>query len=236
MELTAPANLRPGQTAELRFRFLDPQTGSTVRTFEIMHEKLLHLFIVSSDLKYFEHVHPMQERDGTFSIPQSFPKAGMYRVVADTYPLGGTPQLLSRTLFVSSGPKGSVSLVPAALMPDEEIQHGQNTDVQLVTDGLKPVAGIRTHLSFQFNRTEGMQMYLGAWAHMFIASDDTLDVLHVHPIIATGGRDIEFDVIFPRARTYRVWLQFQRENVVNTIAVNVPVTTIEQASALNATR
>jgi hypothetical protein len=98
------------------------------------------------------------------------------------------------------------------------------------------VAGTKTHLSFQFDRAEGMQMYLGAWAHMFIASDDTLDVLHVHPTIADRGKDIQFDVIFPRARTYRVWIQFQRENVVNTVAFNIPVASIEQASALNATR
>jgi hypothetical protein len=236
MELIAPANLQPRQTAEIQFRFLHPRTRSTVRAFEIMHEKLFHLFIVSSDLQHFEHVHPTQKPDGTFSIQRSFPRAGMYRLVADIYPVGGTPQLLSRTLFVSSGPNGTVPLSEAKLSPDEELQHGENTDLQLVTAGLKPVAGTKTHLSFQFSQVEGMQMYLGAWAHMFIASDDTMDLLHLHPIIATGGREIQFDVIFPRARTYRVWIQFQRRNVVNTVAVNIPVVSVEQAYASTASR
>ncbi len=201
-----------------------------------MHEKLFHLFIVSSDLQHFEHVHPTQKPDGTFSIQYRFPKIGMYRVVADVYPVGGTPQLLSRTIFISSGPNNTVPLTEAKLKPDEELQHGENTDLQLLTDGLKVIAGTKTHLSFQFSQVEGMQMYLGAWAHMFIASDDTLDVLHVHPVIATGGREIQFDIIFPRPRTYRVWIQFQRRNVVNTVAVNIPVLNIEQAFASSATR
>jgi hypothetical protein len=30
-------------------------------------------------------------------------------------------------------------------------------------------------------------------------------------------------VIFPRAEAHRVWVQFQRKGVVNTVAFNVPV-------------
>ncbi len=236
VELTVLSGLRPGTPAQLRFRFRDEKTGATVRNFEIMHEKLFHLFVVSNDLKDFQHVHPVAQPDGTFTIEQLFPRSGLYRLVADVYPAGGTPQLLSRTLFVPSGPDGTVSLSEAKLSRDEGIQHGANTDLQLLAEGLNPVAGTKTHLSFRFNTAEGMQMYLGAWAHMFIASDDTLDVIHEHPVIGTGGRDIQFDVIFPRARTYRVWIQFQRNNVVNTVAVNIPVVTVEQAFASNVSR
>ena len=34
------------------------RTGAPVKHFEIVHEKLFHLFIVSQDLQYFAHVHP----------------------------------------------------------------------------------------------------------------------------------------------------------------------------------
>ena len=236
MEVNAPSKLRSVQPAQLEFRFRDGKTGATVRNFEIMHEKLFHLFVISNDLKHFEHVHPASHPDGTFTIEERFPHAGMYRLVADVYPTAGTPQLLSRPVFVPSGPNGAVSLSDTKLSPDEGVRHGENTDVQLLTQGLNPIAGTKTHLSFRFNTAEGMQMYLGAWAHMFIASDDTLDVLHEHPVIGTGGREIQFDIIFPRARTYRVWIQFQRDNVVNTVAVNIPVITLEQAFATSSSR
>jgi len=34
---------------------------------------------------------------------------------------------------------------------------------------------------------------------------------------------MQFSLIFPRARTYRVWVQFQRQGVVNTAHFDVPV-------------
>ena len=55
------------------------------------------------------------------------------------------------------------------------------------------------------------------------ASDDLIDMMHSHPFIADGGPQIQFNLVFPRARTYRVWVQFQRKGVVNTAHFDVPV-------------
>ena len=230
LELTTPHTVRPGQPAELKFTFKNPSDNSVVKKFDIVHEKLFHMFIVSGDLQYFVHDHPVAQSDGTFTFTETFPKSGMYRIVADVYPSGGTPQLLPKTVFVSSGASDAMPLGGVELKPDLAIQHGANTDVELVTDPVKPIAGAKTHLWFKFNTADRMQKYLGAWAHMLIASDDTIDLIHEHPFIADGGSQMQFDVIFPRAHTYRVWVQFQRNDVVNTVAVNIPVVTLEQAT------
>ena len=34
---------------------------------------------------------------------------------------------------------------------------------------------------------------------------------------------MQFNFKFPRARVYRVWVQFQRKGVVNTVHFDVPV-------------
>ena len=34
---------------------------------------------------------------------------------------------------------------------------------------------------------------------------------------------VEFDVVFPRPQVYRVWVQFQRLGVVNSVSFDVPV-------------
>ncbi len=73
---------------------------------------------------------------------------------------------------------------------------------------------------------DGIEPYLGAWAHMLMVSDDLIDTLHDHPSIADGGPEMQFDVFFPRARTYRVWVQFQRLGKVNTVAFTIPVAAI----------
>jgi hypothetical protein len=187
---------------------------------------------VSTDLKYFLHDHPVLQPDGSFYFDQVFPKAGMYRLVADVFPSMGSPQLIPKTIFVS--PRSNDSPLPddAKLQPDMAVQHGANTDVEVEMIPAKAVAGGKTLVFFNFNKAEGMEKYLGAWGHMLIASDDTIDLMHEHPIIADGGPQMQFKLIFPRARTYRVWLQFKRSGVVNTIAVNVPVVTLAQAEGI----
>src|SRR5450755_3529624 len=95
MDLTTkPAIIQPEQKVQLKFTIRDPKTQTVVNHFELVHEKLFHMFIVSSDLTYFLHDHPVPQPDGTFLFDAVFPKPGMYRVVADVYPAGGTPQLI----------------------------------------------------------------------------------------------------------------------------------------------
>ena len=42
-----------------------------------------------------------------------------------------------------------------------------------------------------------------------------------------GYKQIQFNMIFPRAGIYRVWVQFQRKGVVNTVAFNIPVKNLD---------
>jgi hypothetical protein len=151
-------------------------------------------------------------------------------VVADVYPTGGTPQLIARTVFVEGSPNSPVNLDTASLQPDLGLQHGANTDVELEMDPPQPIAGTKTLLFFKLKTADGLEKWLGAWAHMLASSDDTIDMIHEHPFIADGGPRMQFNMIFPRARTYRIWVQFQRQGVVNTAAFNIPVVDLEHAA------
>jgi len=224
---TNPGALRPGEKVQLTFRISDPKDGSTVKKFEVVHEKLFHMFIASRDLTYFIHEHPEPQPDGTFVYDEIFPKPGMYRILADVYPTGGTPQLIAKTVFVAGAPDAPISLEDAKLTPDLDCQHGPNSEVELVMDPPQPVAGMKTLMFFHFKPADGMTKWLGAWAHMLAASDDLMDTIHEHPFIADGGPKMQFNLIFPRARTYRVWVQFEREGVVNTVAFNIPVSELK---------
>ncbi len=57
---------------------------------------------------------------------------------------------------------------------------------------------MNTQLHFKLTPGDGLQQYLGAWAHMLIASDDLIDVIHLHPFIADGGPEIQFNATLPR--------------------------------------
>jgi len=216
----APRPLKPGAPSRLSFFVHDPWKGRQVTKFQVVHEKLFHMFIVSQDLKVFVHDHPVFQPDGSFTYDYSFPKPGMYRILGDFYPDGATPQLIAKTVFVS-GAAGSAE--PPVLPRDYSPKDTANMNVSLRTDPLQPIAGIKTQMYFDLKPADGIEKYIGAWGHMLAASDDLVDLIHTHPFIADGGPQVEFNVTFPRVKTYRVWVQFQRLGVVNTAQFDVPV-------------
>lgn len=214
-----PAALKAGNSVELAFTIRDPGTGRQVKDFQIVHERLFHMFIVSQDLGYFVHEHPELGADAIFRFKTTFPKAGMYRVLSDFYPKGGAPQMIARTVIVP----GAAITAGARLEPDVTPKSSENLTATLTTEPRKAIAGMRTLLFFDLEPADGLEPYLGAWGHLMAASEDLVDMIHTHPFIADGGRRVQFNVIFPRPGVYRVWVQFQRRGLVNTFAFTVPV-------------
>ena len=223
MEFRArPSRIPAGTEITLEFRVLDPATHRPVTRFEIIHEKLIHLFIVSQDLEYFSHEHPELQPSGWFRLRTRLPKPGTYRLLADFDPTGGTPQLAART-FSTAGyfaPLESAIPHPAADLAPKQTA---NLTVSLRPDPDPPIAGMKTMLFFRVAPASGLERYLGAWAHLLAASNDLIDTLHSHPFLADGGPDLQFNLFFPRPATYRVWIQLQRSGVVNTAAFTFPV-------------
>ena len=216
----APVLLKPNEKAVLTLRIVNPATKETTKHYDIVHEKLIHFFVVSENLEYFAHIHPVLQADGTFTQEVNLPYGGMYRVLADFYPSGSVPQLAVGTLFVS-GPEQ-----PAHLTADVAPSKAANLTATLQTEPKKPLAGLETRLEYMLDPCAGLQPYLGAWAHMLAASEDLIDLIHVHPFLADGGPKMQFNIIFPRTGLYRVWAQFQREGQVNTTTFTVPVTSL----------
>jgi hypothetical protein len=223
MEFRAePRSIPAGREITLEFRVLDPKTGRPVTHFETIHEKLFHLFLVSQDLEYFSHEHPEFTSSGWFRLRTRLPKPGTYRLLADFDPAGGTPQLAARTFSTAGYIAPLESAIPHPA-PDLSRKGSQNLSVELTTDPAEPIAGKKTMLFFRLAPAEGIERYIGAWAHLLAVSNDLIDTIHSHPFLADGGPDMQFNVFFPRAAPYRLWIQVQRQGVVNTAAFTVPV-------------
>ncbi len=215
---TVPRALKVGQPARLEFEVHDPWKDRQVTSFQIVHEKLFHMFVVSQDLEFFVHDHPIYGPDGTFYYYIKFPKSGMNPVLVDFYPDGATPQLITKTVLVP----GAAASLPK-ITRDYSTKDTENMQVEFSTDPPQPIVGMKTLLYFKVKPVEGFEKLLGAWGHMLVASDDLIDMIHTHPFIADGGPQVQFNVTFPRARMYRLWVQFQRNGVVNTAHFDVPV-------------
>lgn len=226
VELTAtPRAIKPGEDVLLNFGIADPATRKPVRSFEVVHEKLYHLFVVSQDLKFFLHTHPEKQGEEDFHLRMRFPKPGMYRILSDFYPSGATPQLVASTVMV---PGPGFHLEPAGIREDLAPQNGENMRVELSLVPERPAAGQKVTMLFRLTPNRNIEPYLGTMAHMLAASSDLIDLIHNHPFLATDppGKDyklLQFNMSFPRAGIYRVWVQMQRKGVVNTVAFNIPV-------------
>lgn len=210
---TKPRVLKPGQPVDLSFAVHDPWKDRPVTKFQLVHEKLFHMFVVSQDLEFFKHNHPEFRADGQFHYDGLvLPRAGMYRVLGDFYPDAATPQLIAKTLIVPGA-----APAPVKLSHDVSPREAENLRIELTTVPERPIADMTTQLRFKLSPGAELQPYLGAWGHMLVASDDLIDMIHTHPFIADGGSEVQFNVVFPRPdRHYRVWVQFQRAGVVNT--------------------
>jgi hypothetical protein len=186
--------------------------------------------VVSQDTTFFDHVHPQIQPDGSFILNETFPKPGLYRILSDFYPTGGTPQLIATTVMV---PGEGFKIELPKLQPDMMPQDSKNLHVELTTDPAEPIAGFKTLMFFKLTPNQDIEQYIGAWGHMLVGSSDLIDMIHTHPALPPTDPDqgaykqIQFNMIFPRAGVYRVWVQFQRKGVVNTVAFNVPVKNLE---------
>src|SRR5579862_8064222 len=212
-----PRNPRAADLTRLTFGVVAPGDASPVRNFEIVHEKLYHVFVVSHDLSFFLHTHPERNAGEDFHLDVRFPKPGMYRVLSDFYHSGGTPQLTTDTVMI---PGDGFSLEPAKLHADLSPRQTENSHVELRAPQ-RILAHDKVPLSFRITPDDGIEPYLGVMAHMLAASSDLIDMMHDHPTqtLDQGGhsyKEMQFIPLFPRAGIYRVWIQFQRKGVVNT--------------------
>src|SRR5438552_13264858 len=114
---TIPAVVKPGQKTKLLFRIFHPGTGEPIKKFEIVHERQYHLFVISQDMEYFQHIHPEEQPDGTWSIDVTLPKPGYYKVLSDFMPGGGASQFIARPL-VTAGYTGDLAAGSAHLVAD----------------------------------------------------------------------------------------------------------------------
>ena len=234
-----PTGFRSGQRIRLRFQVQNPVTGEQVREFDIVHDKRLHLFIVSQDLDYFDHIHPEQADDGSFSVETTLPRPGYYRVFADFLPTGGAPQLIQKSL-VTADCRSDLFSSLARLAPDEN--PSRTTDGMTVTLTTEPatfIAGREAALSYYLKDAAtgapvtDLQPYLAAWGHTFILNEDGSEPIHTHPAdevppgaersAAHNKPEISFQAFFPKPGFYRVWTQFQRRDRVSTFVFTIEV-------------
>jgi hypothetical protein len=167
-----PAHPRAGQEASLTYRVTDTATRQPVHDLQVLHERILHTFIVSRDFKTFAHTHhedffPLTPQDlaaATFHYPHVFPRPGAY-LVAGEFTHKDRSWVKQFTLAV--GGAGEPGVVEEDLRREKSF--GQYR-VSLRTSPDPPVVGHDTELVCHLTRdgvpVTDLGLYLGTEVHM----------------------------------------------------------------------
>lgn len=156
------------------------------------HGKLMHMFVVSDDLRAFAHLHPSTSDTVTFTAWRPPLPGGRYHVYGDVVHESGFAQTLaapvalrSQTAEPSSGSRGDdswhVSVVP--------VTSGASSDRETMIRWDRPVAplvaGRPAPLRFAVTDLAGnavaLEPYMGMAAHAVVMRNDRSVFIHLHP-------------------------------------------------------
>lgn len=179
---TNPSNIEAGKNTDLLFTFRNSK-GEIVRDLQIVHEKPMHLLIVSEDLDEFYHLHPEPQSDGVYKTSFAFPNGGNYKLYTDFTPLDSTQIVQNFPVNVSGSERAAKELKPDAKLEKTV----ENLRVVLKPDG-ELTSNKEMMLNFQIFDAQtnkpvtDLENYLGAKAHFVVINQDLQEFVHAHPM------------------------------------------------------
>ena len=219
---TYPARAQAGIPSKLSFQIGDA-ANRKVTNLDIVHERPMHLLVVSEDLAEFYHIHPLPSASGTFDVSHIFPHGGHYKLYADYTPheTGGVIDSLDLNVAGQRRPAVKLTVDPALTRTVGPYRVTLSSDKPLVT-------GTDLRLSFKVEEAKtgqpvhNLQRYLGAWAHIMLVSEDLKDFIHAHPYEPPGAASqnpspIDVYTGFRRPGLYKLWIELQRNGVVTPV-------------------
>jgi hypothetical protein len=200
---------------------IEAPDGAPLTSYELQHEKKLHLIAVRRDFRGFQHVHPRMSADGTWSTRLDL-SPGPWRIFADFKPQGGEPLTLGADLAV-----------PGPYRPSNDSPESRTyeTDGYTVELAGALTAGADARLTATVTKdgrpVTDLQPYLGAYGHLVALREGDLAYLHVHPDGHPGdgttqaGPTVVFYAAVPSEGGYRLFLDFRHDGVVRTAEFTV---------------
>jgi len=206
----------------LTFQIIGPD-AKPVREYTVEQTKMLHFYLIRSDLTGYQHLHPQVTADGTWTVPVTVHAPGRYRVYADFTPAATkTTLVLSRQVTVPGTAPDTALPGPATTTTVD------GYTVKLTGEAM---SGMSMPLEAEITRTgqpvTDLQPYLDSYAHLTALEAGTLAFAHLHPDQAVAGTSspavLTFRTQFPAPGLYRLFIQFQTAGALHTASITVNV-------------
>lgn len=175
-------------------------TGNPFSDLEVNHEKLLHLIVISTDLKEYHHLHPQTNEPGVFKVPHSLP-VGEYKAFVDIKPKGKTYQVAPISFMV--GEHHNEHEEDSLTVDTELTKEAGDHTVKLLPSSLKVNEDIQLTFDLAGDTPE---QYLGALGHVVILDQKGENYIHVHPL--EGNKPV-FATKFSKPGVYKIWAEFK---------------------------
>lgn len=196
----------PGET-ESEIAFVIKKDGEVLREFGVNHEREMHFIVVRDDLRYFYHLHPERDSDGTWRTDVLPQKPGTYWMYADFIEKDRTPHTL-RFEHTYAGESGDYGVVPST----EQVKTVMGYTVTLNT--VQSADGVQLHYDVRDaeNKPVAFENYLGAKGHAILVSKSG-DFIHAHPFTDYAGYMETDQPVFMthglKDPFYRIFTQFK---------------------------
>jgi hypothetical protein len=224
--VSASRTVPGGQPASLSFRITGP-SGQTVTWFEPNQTKLMHLYLVRSDLTGFQHVYPDMAPDGTWTASVAALQPGIYRVCTQFTARAANSNPVSTVLGVRIAVPGEPSPLPLPSPADTTQVDGYAVTVQG-----NPMVDMSHDLTVTVTRNDhpvtDLQPHLDSYAQLTAFHEGDLAHAHLHPHDQVtgnqGGPTLSFDVSLPSPGNWRLFVQFRTGGTVHTAALTLLAT------------
>ncbi len=234
--------LAAGQPIRLSFQAREAN-NKPIRHLEYVHERPVHLLIVSDDLAEFDHIHPELVAGDRYEVTHTFQHGGRYRLYADFTPPGAAQRIETFALSLTGKPRAAIPLQA------DECWTKERDGLQLILAANQQFrAGEDTEFTFAIRDAEtgkppaDLTPFLGAWAHFVFIDETKQSFIHAHPIEAQIAKNANLQAHLHSAQSlgdppseirgltnfskpglYKLWAQFQRGHEVITQPFTVRV-------------
>jgi hypothetical protein len=219
---TEPAPPVVGESVLLKLN-IQAADGVTVRNFETLHEKLVHLIVVREGLDEFAHLHPTVDDRGNLRTTHIFIKSGKYLLFAD-YKAKAKVAAVAETVLNVAG----VDSKPEPLKvnaPGEVTADGLQATIAIPSSRVGAATQLRFALADEAGSAiDELEPYLGARGHLVVLNAAGDVYVHAHPLeTPASGNEVAFEAHFPASGLYKGWAQFQIGQRVRTVPFVVQI-------------
>jgi len=181
---------------------------------ETIHERKAHIIIVSDDLGFFTHIHPIELNNNTYEFELNLISGGKYKMFIEYKPEGYN-KATEEFDFIVSGDTRSLKTYDSQKTDFSDGEYSVK-----IVNANNLITGNDQSILVEFYKNNEMldvnsfDNYLGEKAHAVLISVKNKYFLHIHPVVSGTGLNLHFNPV--EEDYFRLWLQFSINNKIYT--------------------